>query len=78
MQSIFSFMFSPILILMQKSEREKLTEFIIIFEFNPDLVLNDEEITFKPNINQISKLINFTFRCFRDSRMLGERFPLFY
>lgn len=36
---------------------EKLIEFEIISEFNTDLVLNDEEITLKPN-----KLINFILR----------------
>lgn len=35
-------------------EKEKLIEFRIISEFNTDLVLNDEELTLKPN-----KLINF-------------------
>lgn len=52
MPSIFPSLFSPILI--QKSELEKLIEFVVISEFNPDLVLNDEETTF----NQISWLIS--------------------
>jgi hypothetical protein len=44
----FSTTFKP------KQEREKLIEFVIISEFNTELVLNDEEVTLKPN-----KLINF-------------------
>lgn len=56
--------------------REKLTEFEIISEFNTDLVLNDEEVNFKPN-----KLINFFVfyeLCVRDMRgwKMAEAFEL--
>lgn len=38
------------LILILKCKREQIKEFVIIFELNPDLVLNDEEVTLKPSI----------------------------
>jgi hypothetical protein len=50
----------------ERLQREKLIEFRIISEFNTDLVLNDEEVTLKPN-----KLINFIF--FRDTLLLDKR-----